>query len=268
MLLSRDEGIVLVLALSNKNIVSSKTTLNKLLARLNLHYIPIDVEFSLHRNGSYYAELSDLEDNELFKTEIYPYQGGHGKKFILEDEGKKLFNEVIKSKLDEIFSEDDFKALKEEIYNLSKLRASDISDDEHKKLLVDIEDRFKLNQRVNEVMITYSDLYEKSKKLPETYETLGLKALIEYSHHLAKYLHKKLHKLEEEKYDYGADMFDYYFLSNLYEMIPLLEDQLKKHVDNPKLINKFYQYLVNSVRDNYPFSLDNPDLMSLIKQSS
>ena len=50
MILSKDESICLTLSLSEKNIVSSTTKLNKLLARLNLFFIPIDFNFSLNRS--------------------------------------------------------------------------------------------------------------------------------------------------------------------------------------------------------------------------
>ena len=67
MILSKEEAICLVLGLSEKNIVSSTTKMNKLLARLNLFFIPIDFNFSLNRFGSFNAELDAISSNDFLQ---------------------------------------------------------------------------------------------------------------------------------------------------------------------------------------------------------
>ena len=266
MILSRDEAICLILEFCKNNIVTSPTKLNKLLARLNLNFIPINIDFTLNRYGSYSAELVDLEENEYYKIEDYTFDKIKSKRFILTSKGKKLFLEVIKPKIDKILTKDDFISLKNEIENLSLLRAMDISDNEHRKLLVDTDDRFKLEQKIN---ITYSDmdkLYRISKSLLENnLVDINLKALIEYCYYLVKYIKEVRLKHIPAGYDYEGYMFDYYFINNISKIIPFLHQQIQSINKDKIKINKFYQYFVNSVaEEKYPFSLDNPDLYKII----
>ena len=59
-------------------------------------------------------------------------------------------------------------------------------------------------------------------------------------------------------------MFDYYFLDNISQIIPFLNKQISEKEKNGVSINKFYQYFVNSVKEGYPFSINNKDLKELI----
>jgi len=265
MILSKEEAICLVLGLSEKNIVSSTTKLNKLLARLNLFFIPIDFNFSLNRFGSFNAELDTISSNDFFTVESYLYNDKECHKYILKQEGLKLYKTNVLQKLKKIMKQNEFDNLKNEIYNLSKLRAEDISENEHKKLLLDVDDRFKLKQKLNEVFIDLKDIYSEINLLKEdSIISIKLKALIEYSYYLIKYLReKKFRRLDEEDYDFDAYMFDYYFLSNIGTIVPFLKKQIKEEKKDEILINKYYQYIINSVRD-YPFSLNNPNLKDLI----
>lgn len=265
MILSKDEAVCVVLGFAVDNVVSSPTKLNKLLARLNLHFIPIDIDFDLNKYGSFNADLNDLVSNEYYKLESYEYNGSSVNKFILKSKGKELFDKVIHNKLNKILSEDDLKALNNEIHSLSKLPAREISDNEHKKLLVDVDDRHMLLQKVNIVLVEMTDLYDKIEEISsDSSNGIRLRALIEYCYFLARHLKKKFDSIGE-KYDFEAYMFDYYFLYHIHIIIPFLTKQIKSKERDVKKINKYYQYIINSVKDKrYPFSLGNPDLHKLI----
>src|SRR3989344_4470171 len=265
-LLTKDEAICLILKLSKNGEVSSPTKLNKLLARLNLFFIPIEFKFSLNKFGSFSADVSDLQDNDYFGVVPYEYMGKITRKFVLKPEGSVLFAQTIKPKIDKILKPEEFEELKETIQHLSSLRAAEISDNEHKKLLVDIDDRFKLAQKINSTFVELSEIYQKINTIQEnTIAEIGLKALIEYCYHLIKYLKEKRFKhLPEEEYDFDAHMFDYYFLENVSKIIPFLNEQFSSQEKDAIKINKFYQYFVNSVREEYPFSIDNKHLKELI----
>lgn len=265
MILSKEEAICLILRLSEKNTVSSTTKLNKLLARLNLFFIPIDFNFSLNKFGSFNAEIDTIPSNNFFTVESYEYEGKECHKYILKKEGLILYENNIVKKLGKIMKQNEFDTLKNEIRTLSKLRASDISENEHKILLLDVDDRFKLEQKLNEVFIDLKDICDEFDSLTEdSISSIKLKALIEYSYYLIKYLReKRFRTLDQRDYDFDAYMFDYYFLYNIGKIVPFLKEQIKDKEKDEILINKYYQYIINSVR-GYPFSLDNPNLKDLI----
>ena len=266
MILSKDEAICLILGISKDRGISSPTKLNKLLARLNLYFIPIEIKFSLNKFGSFNADLSSLQTNDYYDVAPYNYIGRGVNKFILKPKGQELFTETIKLKINKILSDEEFNLLKDTIQYLSSLSVAEISDNEHKKLLVDIDDRFKLQQKINENYIELSDLYQQINKLPENkIAEIRLKALIEYCYYLIKYLkEKRFVHLSEEEYDFDAHMFDYYFLYNISQIIPFLNKQISEKEKDAVSINKFYQYFVNSVKEEYPFSIDNKNLKELI----
>ena len=265
MILSKDESICLVLGLSEKNIVSSTTKLNKLLARLNLFFIPIDFSFSLNRFGSFNAELDTVSSNDFFTVEPYMYNDKECHKYILKQEGRVLYENTVLKKIKKIMKQNEFDDLKKEIYSLSKLRADAISENEHKKLLLDVDERFKLEQKLNEVFTDLKDIYSQINLLKEgSIASIRLKALIEYSYYLIKYLREhRFKRIDEEDYDFDAHMLDYYFLHNIGEITLFLKKQIKEKDKDEISINKYYQYIVNSVKD-YPFSIENPDLKELI----
>ncbi len=263
--LTKDESICLVLGLAYKHEINSKTKLNKLLGRLNLNFIPLDFEFTLHKNGSFAVELGDIEGNELFDLSHYDYKGTQCTKYILKEKGMKLFDLVISKKLPQILSDDDINEIIERFYALSKLSAREIADNEHKKLLVDVDDRFILKQTAHDLSVELFDLYGEAKKVDKnSFAGIDLRALIEYSYFLVRYLsEKKFKKLDDESYDFEADMLDYYFLYNIAEIIPFMNEQLNSGHRDIRKINKFYQFLVHSAEGIYPFSLENPDLKDL-----
>ncbi|PIU30188.1 hypothetical protein COT07_02035 [Candidatus Woesearchaeota archaeon CG07_land_8_20_14_0_80_44_23] len=265
MILTKEEAICLVLGLSSNNEVSSTTKLNKLLARLNLFFIPVDIQFKLNRNGSYNAELSSLKSNEYFDVSTYTYKGTTPQKYILKTQGKQLFKSVIEEKIPKILTKEDFEDLKNTIFELSKLNANLIAENEHSILLVDVDDQFKLEQKLNEVLVEMTDLFREKDLIKEDSITnITLKALIEYSYYLVKYLkEKKFKNVREGIYDFEANMFDYYFLHNVFKMISFIKKQISAKTKDTVRINKFYQYLINAVRD-YPFSIYNKDLKEIM----
>ncbi|HIH31422.1 TPA: hypothetical protein HA235_01820 [Candidatus Woesearchaeota archaeon] len=263
MILSRDEAVCVVLGMAENNEINSTTKLNKLLARLNLFLIPIDIDFSLNKYGSFNAELDSLESCKYFSIETYRYKDNDVKKYKITNHGTELFKETKNKKLNKILTEEEYSQITEEIRELSKLRASDISGDEHKILLVDIETRYKLIGKINEVLVELFDL--KDIHIPEdAIANIRLKAIIEYCYYVTLYLKKKFEKIEEN-YDYEAYMFDYYFLYHIGNLIPFVKKQLRGEKD-VHMINRYYHYLIYSVKDRYPFSIDNPDLNKLIAE--
>lgn len=265
MILSKEEAVCLVLNFSRGKKINSLMKLNKLVARLNLYFIPAAVNFSLSRWGSFDADLRDLQSNEYFDKSSYLYQGKEIPLFKLKEKGEELANQVIKTKIKDILDEEEIDKLTKDIFEKSQLPASQLSEEEHKELLVDKEDRQQLIERINTLAVDIADLYRKIGKIPqEALEDVRLAAFIEYYYYLSRYLkERRFRNIGHEGYDFDAYMFDYYFLYLLdKEVIPLIKAQLKERT--PILINKYYQYFVNSVKDRYPFSLDNPDLFKII----
>ena len=264
MRLTKEEAIALVLSFSKKQEISSPTKLNKLLARLNLHFIPIDIDFSLNKYGSFNANLGALETTPFYHREMYKYKDREVFKFILKEEGRKLAENAT-HKIKRILKPIEIKELQEEISSLSELQAGQISDDEHKKLFLDVDDRHKLIERINTVHVDMYDLYQEMDKINQNkIEEINLAALIEYCFHLSKYLKEKRFKnIEDTGYDFDAYMLDYYFLYGLEIVVPVLREQLKQKEKDQIVINKYYQYFINSARGKYPFSLDNGNLNKL-----
>ena len=144
MILSQDEAICLILDSSENSKVTSLTKLNKLLARLNLHLIPTEFEFSLNKFGSYCQELKLLEENDKFAIEKYKIDDRVHQKYILKDKGLQLAKDAEENKLKKIMNDNEISSLKNEILELSKLGASEISDNEHRRLFIDTSEKFLL----------------------------------------------------------------------------------------------------------------------------
>ena len=265
MMLTKEEAICLILGFSDKNQVSSITKLNKLLARLNLYQIAVDIDFSLNKYGSYNAKLDEIQDSAYFTVEEYEYKGTLARKLLLKPEGNELFHSA-EHKLKKYFTQDELAEIRERIHYLSTLSATEISDNEHKLLLVDVEDRFKLIQKVNSTYIDLKDLYELLPSIKEgSIALIKLKALIEFSYHLLSYLKNiRLKNLPEGRYDHDAYMFDYYFLKTIGDLVPFIRKQIKEEGKDVIAINRNYSFLINSVRGRYPFTLDNSQLQKLI----
>lgn len=264
--LTKEEAISVILAFSKNHSISSKTKLNKLLARLNLFMIPLDIEFNLNKFGSYSSEM-EVETTHFYETYRYQWEGKTMNGLRLIPRGETLAETTIQFKIKKILADEELAELRETIYSLSELPADKISEEEHKDLLVDEEDRYKLVQRINSVHIDLLDIYEETKKIPdENPIDVRFAALVEYCYYLTKYLKEKRFKtIEDAGYDHEADMFDYYFPYILEKtVIPFLKMQLRKTEKDVIQINKYYQYFVNVARSRYPFSLDNPNLKELI----
>ncbi|MBI4451237.1 hypothetical protein HY642_04640 [Candidatus Woesearchaeota archaeon] len=228
--------------------------------------VPLEVEFNLSKFGSYNADLA-LEDTLFYKTRSYTWEGKLITGLELTPEGESLATSAIQRKIQTILTPGELSQLQELVSSLSVLRADQVSEEEHAELLVDEEDRHKLVRRINTVHIDLLDLYRASMNLPsDDPTTLRFAALIEYCYNLTKYLREKRFKdVEEAKYDYEANMFDYYFLHILEKtVIPFLQTQLALPVKDAVRINKYYQYFVNAVRSKYAFSIDNPNLRELV----
>lgn len=267
-ILTEEESISLILFCSKNNSIFGKMKLNKLLARLNLFLIPCDIEFSLNKFGSYNANLEELQTNEYFEITINKSYGKDIPVYFIKEEGQKLVAEIVIPKLLEIYEKKEISLIKEKIFNLSLLDAQDISSDEHKKLLVDIDDKFKLKQKINEILIELTDFYLEIDKIPEnSIFDIKLSAMIEYSYFLIKYLERKMtSKLDDEsKFDFDSYMFDYYFIYILYdEVLPFIKREFKSHDNNEKLLTRIYGFLTESVKYKYPFSLHNENLKDLL----
>ncbi len=268
MILSKEEAICLVLGFSRNNDINSMTKLNKLIARLNLHLIPVDISFSLNKYGSFNPELQGLSSNQYFEKYAYNFKGKEISGFKIKPEGQILFRNTSLPKIQRILKPEEVEDFGKEIFELSMLNAGEISGDEHKKLFVDVEDRYKLVERINVVYADFFDLYQNINEVrDDTIEGIRLKALIEYCFNLTRFLkEKRFKKIEEEGYRFDDYMFDYYFLYNLEKLVPLINTWVKGERLDKLVINKYYQYFINSVREKYPFSLDNPDLNKLVAQ--
>jgi len=268
LILSREEAICLVLGLSERNEVNSITKLNKLLARLNLHMIPVAIDFKLNKYGSFSADLGGLHSNAFFEVKPYTYKEGLGQKIIIKAEGRELFAQT-KKKIESFFDEKEFSDLQTEIRSLSLLDARNISANEHQELLVDVEDRFKLEQTLNVINADMYDLYDERKHLSDKIIVeIKLRALIEYCYFLAKYLKDVRFKqiVASDEYDFAANMLDYYYISVLHnKIIPFLNEEIKSEKKSLRRINKIYQYVVSYATTNdYPFSLENVSLKDLL----
>lgn len=268
MILSQDESICLILGLSKNKEVSSPTKLNKLLARLNLHLIPTEFEFSLNKFGSYCPELRLLKENDKFAIKEYKINNKAHQKYIIKAKGLQLAKGIEENKLKKIMNDDEILSLKNEIWGLSKLGASEISDNEHRKLFIDTSDKFKLIQRVNSTFADMMDLYAEIGSTGEnTLTDIKFKALIEYCYYLCKYFKEKRFKNLSDDYDYDAYMFDYYLLFALEEqVIPFLKGNIESEKIDEKTTFRYYNYIIDSVKDKHPFSLENPDLKELVIQ--
>jgi hypothetical protein len=265
-LLSKEEAISLILAYSRDNRVSSITKLNKLLARLNFFMIPADIDFRLNKYGSYNPDVQ-FETNQNYEVYSYDWRGDSHEGLRILPSGMELADQVVQHKLKKILTDADIQELKAKIYHLSQMAAGEISEEEHKSLLVDEDDRTQLIHRINTVSVEFLDLYEDSKKLPESStSSLRLSAFIEYCYSLTKFLKEKRFKnIEMQGYDFDAYMFDYYFLYLLEkDAIPFIKSQLSQIELDSITINRYYQYFINFARSRYSFSLDNPELSSLV----
>ena len=264
MRLTKDEAMSLILRFAPNHRISSKTLLNKLLASFNLHLIPIDIEFKLNKFGSFSPDVDELSSNDYFEKYAYEYNGTPCIGYRMKPPATELAEKTIRTKLEKILSVGELLAFKKEIQHLSTLSASDISDTEHRKLLVEVEDRDTLLQKVNTLHVDFYDLYQELDKIPEdSIVNITLRALIEYCYYLTKYLRDKRFKRLEEAYDHDAYMLDYYFLHILSRAIPMIKEEMGKKDKDSRVINKYYQFIVNSVKE-YPFSLENPDLKKLV----
>ncbi|MFH0752870.1 MAG: hypothetical protein V1914_04745 [archaeon] len=266
MLLNREEAISIVLKFAKDHTINSKTKLNKTLARLNLFMIPVDINFKLNQYGSFDISLQELSTNDFFSVSSYTFKEKTIPKYILKTAGSELADKVIRDKLSNILKPQELSDLQNELHRLSELSASEIADDEHCKLLVDVDDRFKLIQRINSVNVEMFDLYNETKKLEKNnLINLRLSALIEYCYFLSNFLRNiRFKNIESEGYDYESNMFDYYFLCNLEKIVPLIKEQIIKETKDEILINKCYQYFINVAKEDYPFSLNNPNLKDFI----
>ncbi|MBR9677087.1 hypothetical protein GOV04_03030 [Candidatus Woesearchaeota archaeon] len=229
--------------------------------------IPIDVDFRLNKYGSFSTDLV-LESTDYYNIYEYPASFGDGKGLHIVQKGRELAKEVVTTKLSEIMKSQEIKELEDEINDMSKKRADELSNDEHKMLFVDIDDRTHLISRIRTVHIDFLDLYEEVKKQEaSTIADITFSALVEYCFYLSSFFMKKRFKNIETAgdYDFDAYMFDYYFLYNLEQIIPILKKQLGVDKKDETLLNKFYQYFVQSIKEQkYPFSIDNKHLKDLI----
>lgn len=267
MLLSKEEAISLVLFFSKGQTILSSTKLNKLVARLNLFFIPTEIDFSLNKWGSHDESLSNLQETEYYEVGTTPYKGNQVQKVILKDRGKEKAQEVIK-KIYEVLTDEEVNELRSKIYELSGYSAAQISEDEHRELLVDADEKYKIKQTSSEIHIEMLDLYAEIDKVPaNTIINIRFRALIEYCYYLTKYLKEKFERLNEGsiEYNFGAYMLDYYFIRNIKKnIIPFIKEQMSSEEKDTIKINKFYNFIVNSATDRYPFSLYNKNLKELI----
>lgn len=259
---SKKEAIYFILKNAKDNYISSITKLNKILARLNLHLMPINIEFHLNKYGSYNPELGEIESNNLWSVSDYNTSNGYsGKSIKLVSEDSNIDNKISK-KMQRNFTPKQLIKIKMEIYSMSSKSAKDLSDEEHKKLLVDIENREKLIFRANSNECDYLDLYEEIKaRQVKNFDEVKLKGLIEYCFELSKFLKSKIDKLPEDEYDYDENMNTYYYLKILEDVKPFIEKQIDNITDNKK-INLLCEFLIR-MDSRYTFSIHNANYKDL-----
>lgn len=262
-LLSKEEAVCFVLHNSRNNVISGKTKLNKEVARLNFFMIPQEVKFKLNQYGSMSEELTSLKNTPFYRWETPSWSGSGNLCLKLTSEGENLYGNV-ESKLKLYFNDDELTYLKREINRLSGLNATDISADEHSKLMVDIEDREFLKQSINQNNVELLDIYTQIKQMDsDSYEKIILFGLIEFSYYLSCHLKNKLNRLNDGEYDFDANMEDYYLIwIESKNLIPLFNEQLR-HLNNPKKIIRAYEFM-HELTEDYPFSINNPDLIEII----
>lgn len=261
MALTKEEAIYFLLKNSKDNKITSPTKLNKMLARLNLLLIPIDIEFSLNKYGSYNSDIADLEEGNYWNIEQYEYMGKTINSYKLTNENKEIDSKVNK-KLSKLFSQEELKAITEEINSMSQKRASELSQTEHKKLLVDVENRTQLIHRANDNTVNFFDLHDEIKnKEPKTLNEIKLYGLVEHCFELAKFLKNKINKVPENEYTQDEYMNTYYYLKILEDYEPFLKQQLQTITDE-RTINKLFEFIVRK-DDGYSFSIHNKNYNSL-----
>lgn len=259
--LTKDECIALALYYAPQHKISSMTTLQKTIARLQKFLIPMEVEFTLNEHGSDSQEIRNTQSTVYYERQNYD----EGSAFVLTGQGESKVQQVIRDKLSKICTSTELKEINRELTRLAALRAQEARDDEHEFLLVDVEDRSKLVGRINATHIELFDLYNDIKKrYRKTTADITLAGLIEYAYYLSKYLKEKRFKnIEQEGYTYGAYMMDFYFLKELENLVPILKEQQ----GNPdeELLDKYYKRFTSFAKGGrYPFALDNPDLKQII----
>lgn len=247
-MLSEREAILLVLYWAKNNVINSQTKLNKLVARLNLRFIPVNVPFELNKYGSYDADLGPVTSDDYCIISSYNRQIP---RYSLTQKGRAHVEHHILPKL----LHENIPALQEEIALLSTYSAKELSSDEHGKLLVD--HRHRLVQRVNEMDVELTELYN-DLTLPTTTGEVTHNALVEFCHLITRYLRHK--RFIHERYDFEAYMQDYYLLYIIYkDILPYL----KQRTIHETKTQAFYEYVL-SITQEYPFSVHNPNLKELV----
>jgi hypothetical protein len=262
-MLTKDEAISLALYWGDGKI-NSEVVLQKTVARLLSFLIPLECEFKLNKYGSDCLEIRESSNTEFYEKSEYNWSCGKGKKYILTNKGNELAKQTIQ-KIKNLISENELINVKNEITLVSKMNANEASQNEHLKLLIDEDMRPKLSYRIKNVHISLLDIYNEIKN-NEAINTaqISLYGLIEYAFYLSKFIMEKRFKgIENKGYDFDADMKDYYYLEYLEKLI----DVIKENLNNPneKMLDNHYNRMLNFANEGYPFSLNNPDLMSLIK---
>ena len=265
MILSKQEAVCLIIGMAEQNNISSITKLQKLTAKLNQFLIPIDIDFSLNKYGSFNADLSGFKDDESVEEYKYDWKGQEMQGFRFGFKGKQVYENAVQ-KLKEIMTIEEIDKLKEDFYEFSQMSPSELSEDEHKKLLVDVEDRVDLINRINLVNCEMTDLYDDLNKLKEdTIADIRLGALIEYCYYLSKFLKEvRFRDIEHKGYGFEDYMFDYYSLYLLEKHAKDIKKQLDSTNKNKTFINRLYHYFIYYPQQRYPFSLDNPKLFKIM----
>lgn len=267
-MLSKKEAIAFCLFFSNNNRIGSKTKLNKIVASLNVNGIPVNTIFILNKNGSFCEELTEgCED--ILSEYAYNYGEKKGISFTLTDKGKELAKEVLHRKILIAFDELEISTIKERINYFNSLDSSSLSEFEHIKLKVNIDDRFKLNQTSNSVNIDYLDIYSGFMKIKtDSFATIDLKGISQFYFYLSGYLRKKFNKLDDT-YQFGALMINYYLLFLLQEQIEIfkipVEDLLVNKNKSLHRLNRGYDAVQELIKIyDYPFSLENPKISEVV----
>lgn len=262
-MLSKDEAISIALYWANGEI-NSEVVLQKTVARFLSFLIPLECEFKLNKFGSDCLEIRESSNTDFYEKTEYNWSGGKGKKYILTNEGNELAKKSLK-KIKNLICEEELINVKNEITLVSKMNATEASQNEHLKLLIDEDLRPKLIYRINNVHISFLDIYNEIKnKEAINNAQISLYGLIEYAFYLSKFIMEKRFKgIEDKGYDFDADMKDYYYLEYLENLIHIVKQNLNN--PNEKILDNHYNRMLNFAKEGYPFSLNNPDLLTLIK---
>jgi hypothetical protein len=262
--LTESEAISFLLSIFPNKKVKRKTSLNKLLARFPLSYVPVDIRFELNQYGT--TIESGLE-SPSYRVCEQVHNDLHYKVTELNREGFKEAG-IAEKKLKLFLGQERLAQLVEELKRLNELSVSEISEEEHEMLLVDVDKGPLLVQRVSETYISYLDFMNEIKdKRARTEEELELYSLIELGYLISLFLHTEIFPEESCDYKYGENMYHYYFIYLLYSLIGKIKNALSGGFD-PEISLAFKYFDTQTQLIEYKASLYNKECLEILENAS